>query len=284
MISCRILRQSLATVSRAHPVIHRAVITRSTLPFTKPVSRVFSLQTFRSFSGAIPRLSSGTVDPDLAHLLEEELQFEKPEEDEVPAFIKEFLEHNSFHIDDRLGHDKVTLTRLYGNEKIHVVFSISDINNIVEETQQDDTPSEEAKIEEGEFVEKSEKKDEQEDEATSFPVRATVAIEKKDKGCLVFNTVAHDGYLEINAVRHFKEGQAKLEDMSADSIGEQRQDLYMGPVYEELEEELQTTFSRYLEERGIDTALATFLPDYIDYKEQQEYVHWLRNVNDFVSA
>jgi complement component 1 Q subcomponent-binding protein len=108
-----------------------------------------------------------------------------------------------------------------------------------------------------------------------------VTIEKEGKGCLVLNTVAQDGYLHVDAVRHFKQGEF---DLQSESVGEQRQDLYMGPVFEELEEDLQATFSRYLEERGIDTALATFLPDYVDYKEQKEYVHWLRQVNDFVSA
>lgn len=135
--------------------------------------------------------------------------------------------------------------------------------------------SKEAKVKE-ENVEQ-----EEEEEEASFPVRATVVVEKEGKGSLVLNTVAQDGYLHIDAVRHFKEGQLEPSDIN---IGEQRQDLYMGPVFEELDEDLQTTFGRYLEERGIDTALATFLPDYIDYKEQKEYVNWLKDVNDFVSA
>jgi complement component 1 Q subcomponent-binding protein len=101
---------------------------------------------------------------------------------------------------------------------------------------------------------------------------------------LVLNTVAQDGYLHVDAVRYFKEGQLNTSEITGNEIGEQRQDLYMGPVYEELDEELQTTFSKYLEERGIDTALATFLPDYVDYKEQKEYVNWLKDVNEFVSA
>lgn len=132
-------------------------------------------------------------------------------------------------------------------------------------------------------MEKVAEEQEQEEEA-SFPVRATVIVEKEGKGSLVLNTVAQDGYLHIDAVRHFKEGELEYDDILKHDIGEQRQDLYMGPVFEELDEDLQATFGRYLEERGIDTALATFLPDYIDYKEQKEYVNWLKNINDFVSA
>ena len=39
---------------------------------------------------------------------------------------------------------------------------------------------------------------------------------------------------------------------------------------------------RYLEERGINTALATFIPDYAELKEQKEYISWLKNLKAFV--
>lgn len=47
---------------------------------------------------------------------------------------------------------------------------------------------------------------------------------------------------------------------------------------------LQVLFGRYLEERGVNAGLATFLPDYVEYKEQKEYVNWLEKVKGFVSA
>lgn len=43
-------------------------------------------------------------------------------------------------------------------------------------------------------------------------------------------------------------------------------------------------FGRYLEERGVNAGLAAFLPDYVEYKEQKEYVNWLEKVKGFVSA
>ncbi|GAN01672.1 mitochondrial acidic protein MAM33 [Mucor ambiguus] len=261
--------------------------------FLQPATLV-TANSKRAFSVAVPRLSSGDVDPDLVHLLDEELQFETTET-EAPAFIKEFLDTNLFQIEDKVGHDKVTLTRTFGNEKINVIFSISDINNTVEEFTEEELQDGQEIIEKDTTDIADEKKatageeevtaiKDQDLDNASFPVRATVIIEKQDKGSLVLNTVAQDGYLHIDAVRYFKQGQIQPHDMTTVDIGEQRQDLYMGPVFDELEEQIQTTFSRYLEERGIDTALATFLPDYVDYKEQKEYVNWLKDVNDFVSA
>lgn len=171
------------------------------------------------------------------------------------------------------------------NIRINIIFSISDINNTVEEFSEEGEEATEAEIQQGEKeVVLEGEQEEVEEEVASFPVRATVVVEKAGKGSLVLNTVAQDGYLHIDAVRYFKEGQLTTDEMTRHDIGERRQDLYMGPVYEELDEELQATFSKYLEERGIDTALATFLPDYVDYKEQKEYVNWLKDVNEFVSA
>jgi complement component 1 Q subcomponent-binding protein len=56
-----------------------------------------------------------------------------------------------------------------------------------------------------------------------------------------------------------------------------RQSLYAGPPFENLDEDLQTYLERYLEERGINAELANMIPDYIQVKEQKEYVRWLES-------
>lgn len=57
---------------------------------------------------------------------------------------------------------------------------------------------------------------------------------------------------------------------------------YSGPPWQQLDEELQLLMERYLEERGINTALAIFIPDYAELKEQKEYISWLKNLKSFV--
>jgi complement component 1 Q subcomponent-binding protein len=56
-----------------------------------------------------------------------------------------------------------------------------------------------------------------------------------------------------------------------------RQHVYAGPPFGNLDSDLQAMLERYLDERGINAQLATFVPDYIDYKEQREYVQWLES-------
>lgn len=57
---------------------------------------------------------------------------------------------------------------------------------------------------------------------------------------------------------------------------------YNGPPWQQLDEDLQLLMERYLEERGINTALAMFIPDYAELKEQKEYISWLKNLKSFV--
>jgi complement component 1 Q subcomponent-binding protein len=58
--------------------------------------------------------------------------------------------------------------------------------------------------------------------------------------------------------------------------------MYSGPPFPQLDEDLQVLLESYLAERGVDTELAIFIPEYIDVKEQKEYLGWLKKVKDFV--
>ncbi|KAI8078255.1 mitochondrial glycoprotein, partial [Gilbertella persicaria] len=206
------------------------------------------------------------VDTDLIHKLDEELQYEKSNEEEgQPEFVKDFLQTNAFKIEDKAGVDEVSLVRTFGNEKIRVLFSISDINNATSD----------------EFLPEDDMV-ENEEEVVSFPVRASVTIEKEGQGAVTIDTVAQDGEIAVESVMYYKDG--KLANEQSAEADWQRRGLYIGPQFAELDEGLQSLFERYLEERGINSALANFLPDYIEYKEQREYTQWLQSMKNFVSA
>jgi complement component 1 Q subcomponent-binding protein len=179
--------------------------------------------------------------------------------------------------------------------RIRILFAISDINNAPE----DDFAEVPADDVEG---------DEEDVAPVSFPVRASVTIEKvgsdlwnetnytvwcervlnfivclqDGKGAVTIDTVAQDGAIVIESVLYYKDGKLATE-QSAEADW-QRRGLYIGPQFAELDEGVQSLFDRYLEERGINTALANFLPDYVEYKEQKEYSQWLQSVKNFVAA
>lgn len=107
----------------------------------------------------------------------------------------------------------------------------------------------------------------------SFPVRINVMIEKPGKGTLQIETTAQDGDVVIDNVYFFRD--AELADAKTAELDWKRRNLYEGPPFGNLDEELQMLLERYLDERGINTALAMWVPEYIDFKEQREYLGWL---------
>lgn len=111
------------------------------------------------------------------------------------------------------------------------------------------------------------------DREPSFPARVNVTIEKSGKGAIQLETIAQDGEIAIENVYYFKKGE--LADAKTAEHDWSRRYLYTGPPFGNLDEELQILLERYLDERGINTAMALWVPEYIDFKEQREYLRWL---------
>jgi complement component 1 Q subcomponent-binding protein, mitochondrial len=123
---------------------------------------------------------------------------------------------------------------------------------------------------------------ESEEQERSYPARLNIIIEKSGKGALNVESFVQDGNHMIENVYYYADPSFAYAKTPESIHG--RQDLYSGPPFANLDENLQLLLERYLDERGINTALAIFVPDYIDMKEQKEYLRWLSNVKDFVEA
>lgn len=121
-----------------------------------------------------------------------------------------------------------------------------------------------------------------EGEDRSYPARLNIIIEKTGKGALNVESIVQDGMHVIDSVYYYADASFAYAKTPEKIHG--RQDVYSGPPFANLDEDLQVLMERYLDERGINTALAIFVPDYIDMKEQKEYVNWLENVKSFVKA
>lgn len=112
-----------------------------------------------------------------------------------------------------------------------------------------------------------------EDDEPTFPARVNVMIEKAGRGTLQIETTAQDGNIAIDNVYYFRD--AELADAKTAELDWKRRNLYEGPPFGNLDEDLQVLLERYLDERGVNTALAMWVPEYIDFKEQREYLDWL---------
>lgn len=230
--------------------------------------------------------------------------------DALPDHLKEFLDNTAFELQDTKGSEEVLLTRTFGDEKITVRFSVDDLNNPEEDPDQlqdeslgdeyEDLPSDtqsggastkgsinQGKTGAGNFkvapedsVDAQEQSDEASMQEPGFPAHLLVTVERANKGALQIEAIAQDGLIVIDNVYYYKNSAHVEPDTPADDRAASR--LYTGPPFNNLDEDLQVLFENYLGERGINTTMALFVPEYIDHKEQKEYMNWLSDVKSFV--
>jgi complement component 1 Q subcomponent-binding protein, mitochondrial len=112
-------------------------------------------------------------------------------------------------------------------------------------------------------------------EPSGFPAHLNITVTKPGKGAVQITATADDGLIEVEDVFYFQ--NADLAEPNTAEKMHARQPVYAGPPFGNLDTDLQAMLERYLDERGINAQLATFVPDYIDYKEQREYVQWLES-------
>ncbi|KAK0250057.1 hypothetical protein B0A54_01819 [Friedmanniomyces endolithicus] len=130
---------------------------------------------------------------------------------------------------------------------------------------------------------KSQEDDETGDEGQpAFPANVNVLIQRKAKGALRINLVADTGVFTIQSVTHLPDNKTLSAKSASELIRDESPTLYTGPPFQQLDEEVQSLLEQYLDVRGINTALALFVPEYIDVKEQKEYTGWLQRVKGFV--
>ncbi|KAI1003146.1 hypothetical protein K3495_g5057 [Podosphaera aphanis] len=225
------------------------------------------------------RAKASGRDNELANKLGSELKMEQDMDENLePTCIKDYINNSPFEVIDVPGHEEVILKRTYGQEKIQISFSVNDLNM---DPEFNEPPPYEDEEEEGE--DNSEQKNPEDDyNDNSIPTRLQIVIEKPSKGALAIEAGAEDGCIVIDHVFHCKDAEQAY--AKTPEALKQRQELYLGPTFQNLDENLQVLFDKYLDERGINNALATFIPEYQTMKEQKEYLRWLETIQKFVES
>ncbi|KAI1149690.1 mitochondrial glycoprotein [Nemania diffusa] len=231
--------------------------------------------------------SQNEGDKELVAKLDSELQFEQELKQQLPASVKDFLDNTSYELKDEPGKEEVYLVRKMGDETITVSFSISDLANyegdpfdedqaMGDEDLDNPDPKRLAEAEAEEAIE------DEEGESPVVPCRLNIVVEKPGRGALNIEAMAQDGAILVESFYYYND--PKMAHSSSPEAVHGAEDVYPGPPFGSLDEDLQLLMERYLEERGISQAMAVFVPDYMDVKEQREYQNWLQNVKKFVAA
>lgn len=163
--------------------------------------------------------------------------------------------------------------------RITVAFSIADINSMNEDMMDEDP----ALDDEGENLQQNEDGEGGSEHEPSVQCRLNIVIEKGEgKGCINIDAVAQDASIMVENLYFYKD-PAMAHNTDA-NVNHSRMNVYGGPPFGTLDEDLQLMVEQYLDERGINSELAVFVPDYMDMKEHKEYMSWLQNFKKFVDA
>lgn len=280
---------SLRAVARSAP---RAI---SRIARTQTVSRTSGLlktrtatclrpQQTSAFSTSVFRRAASEADKELSEKLASEIEFEEDVKDteDLPASVQDFIQNGPFDIKDTPGSEEVVLTRNYNSEKITITFSIADLQNYQDEMYDEDAALGDEEQDGKRNAEEAEEDVDAESEEPSVPCRLNIVVEKPNKGALAIEAMAQDGAIVVENMFYYND--AKLAYGASADASHAAQAVYPGPPFGSLDEDLQILMERYLEERGVTEALAVFVPEYMDMKEQKEYLAWLGNVKGFVDA
>ncbi len=122
--------------------------------------------------------------------------------------------------------------------------------------------------------------DEEEEEEPASPVRFTVTVTKAGKS---LNFACFSEYGEVKI-----EGVSTTASSTAEYVHENQGTLpkieYQGPDFTELAEDLQETLVEYLDEEcGVNADVAAFVAMSADYREEINYVDFLKQAQSIVS-
>lgn len=185
------------------------------------------------------------------------------EADEDYDDVKKYIT-SIFQLSEKIGYGEVILSRNYKDEEeITIKFDCQD--------EADDDEGGE-NLDDLENQQHAVSEDDAEQLNGKFGIHFEVSIAKKNGDKAVFSCIATHQQPSIVHV-NFVPATASDNDSS----------LYGGPRYEDLDPAVQGGFQQYLAERGIDDDLSFFVIQHSRYKEEEEYLHWLKTLNEFVN-
>uniref|UniRef100_A0A0D9UWM7 Mitochondrial glycoprotein n=1 Tax=Leersia perrieri TaxID=77586 RepID=A0A0D9UWM7_9ORYZ len=200
-------------------------------------------------------------DGDLLRIIESEIKY--AEETDDHDRVEEIPDNFPFEISDEKGSNAITLTRTYQGQKIEVLVSMPSLV-----TGDEPDHENEADKDTHEISDHDEEEETQKPPKSSIPL--TVTISKEEGQTLEFTCTAYPDEIVIDT-------------LSVVQPSKDEEDIpYEGPDFNDLDENLQRAFHKYLELRGITPMATNFLHEYMINKDSREYLLWLRKLKDFV--
>uniref|UniRef100_A0A0A9C2R1 Mitochondrial glycoprotein family protein n=1 Tax=Arundo donax TaxID=35708 RepID=A0A0A9C2R1_ARUDO len=202
-------------------------------------------------------------DAELLSVIESEIKYAQDCDDHDR--VEEIPDNFAFKIIDEKGMNAITLKRTYHGEQIEVLVHMPSLVTGDEPDHDQDGKDEDVDKEGDENQEAEGERPSQ----SSIPL--TVTISKGDGPTLEFTCTAYPDELIIDSLS------------VTQPSGDEEQDFiaYEGPDFNDLDENLQRAFHKYLELRGLTPIATNFLHEYMINKDSREYLLWLTKLKEF---
>lgn len=192
--------------------------------------------------------------------------------DESPDVFKEYLDKYGFSVLESPGKNEAQIVKSNDNgETVRVFFDVAQVANLPYDNAIAESELNEAAAEEEDF----------DSLADNFANVNVVISKESEDSALSFELLMNlqEGSFYVDSVTPFPSSDAALNNSAEAQIG--RELVYHGPPFSNLDEELQEALEVYLESRGINEELASFISAYSEFKENKEYIDWLEDMKKF---
>ncbi|CDH08334.1 related to Mitochondrial acidic protein MAM33 [Zygosaccharomyces bailii ISA1307] len=208
----------------------------------------------------------------VGEILKSEISVETESEvDDQSKSFQEFLDKYDFSVIETPGKNLAEIVRKTADgETVHVFFDVAQVANL---------PYDAAM---GEASKETE--DEQYNAYGENFANVNVVVAKEaDQSTISIELLMNlsEGAFYVDSVTPFANADAALNESAEAEV--KRELLYHGPPFSNLDEELQESLEAYLESRGVTEELAAFIESFSEFKENQEYIKWLKGMKSFFS-
>ena len=245
------MRSSLSIVKKS-----LLSLVRSTKSLRNPISFKFSKNT-QNMDRAMDRLSKS-----LQHEFEHEEEEYNAQETELNESIFQFIKENNWTFKIDQGSTRITMEKVIGDTTVNVYSSIKAYDN-----EEEDQGSEEKD-------EEAENENYGNEKYNDF----FVSIQRSGKTkSLLFDMISYEGELELNS---FYPSENLQKDVNSRMTFSQTEN-YTGPMFDTLDEKVQTSTINYLKSLGVDGNLGSFLENVSKDLEERYYMDWLNETSSF---
>ena len=205
----------------------------------------------------------------VVQILNSEVELETSQQiKELPEEVASFLETYKFETVENKGHNLAHIKRESATETVNVFFDVAQVANL---------PVDPAALDQAE-----ESMEEDFDSmADNFFNVNVVVVKKADNTAVAFELLMNmqEGNFFVDSVTPYESADAALNESAEAEV--KRELRYHGPPFSNLDESLQDSLESYLESRGITNQLVSFISNYSEFKENNEYIQWLNNMKKF---